>query len=94
MIGNAKFKKLAADKELQEVKKDLSLQLRHAIEDYLVAKDRMKVAAKALDEANEHYRVTYEAYQNGLADTTDLLDARYLLTKAKDRYADAHYSCP
>ncbi len=91
MVREAQFKKMAAAKELQEVEKDLALQLRHAIEDYLVAKDRLKVAVKALDEAKEHYRVTHEAYQNGLADTTDLLDARYLLTKAKDRYADAHY---
>jgi len=90
-VKEALYKRIALEKELEEVKRDLVLQLRHAIEDYIVAKNRLNVAKEALKEAKEHYRVTYEAFKNGLADTTDLLDARYFLTRAKNQHLDAHY---
>lgn len=56
-----------------------------------MAKSRLKVAEKAVAEAKEYYRATYQSFKNGLADTTDLLDARYFLTRAKNQHADALY---
>lgn len=85
------FRKMATEKELQEVKEQLILQLRHAIDDLKVARNRLKVAEVGVEEGKEHYRVTYESFRSGLADTTDLLDARVLLTRAESQQTDAFY---
>ncbi len=85
------YRKIATERELRELENELVLQLRNAIDDLVVAKNRLKVAETALAEGKEHYRTTYEAFKSGIATTTDLLDARYFLTRSENQKVDSFY---
>ncbi len=85
------YKKIATERELRELENELVLQLRNSIDNLIVAKNRLKVAESAVKEGKEHYRITYESFKNGLATTTDLLDARYFLTRSENQKVDAFY---
>ncbi len=85
------YRKIATERELKELENDLVLQLRNAMDNLVVAKNRLKVALSAVAEGKEHYRTTYEAFKNGVATTTDLLDARYFLTRSENQKVDAFY---
>ena len=81
----------AAGESLKETEKELLLQLRSAIEDYTVARQKLVVGQTAVGQAQENYRVTDLQFRERVATTTDLLDARNYLTDAKDRYNTALY---
>lgn len=81
----------ATGERLKEMKKILLLQLRSAIEDFTVSRQKLVVAETAVGQAQENYRVTDLQFKERVATTTDLLDARNYLTDAKDRYNTALY---
>ncbi len=81
----------AAGENLKETQKALLLQLRRALEDYTVARQKLVVGQTAVGQAQENYRVTDLQLRERVATTTDLLDARNYLTDAKDRYNTALY---
>ena len=85
------YRKIATERELNELENQLVLQLRNSIDNLKVAKNRLKVAESAVKEGKEHYRITYESFKNGLATTTNLLDARYFLTRSEIQKVDAFY---
>ncbi len=85
------YTKIATERELNELENELVLQLRNSIDNLRVAKNRLKVAESALKEGKEHYRITYESFKSGLATTTDLLDARYFLTRSEIQKIDSFY---
>jgi outer membrane protein TolC len=47
------------------------------------------VAEVAIDQGEENYRVVESQFKERVATSTDLLDARFLLTRAKNQYNDA-----
>jgi outer membrane protein len=47
------------------------------------------VAYKAIEQAEENFRINQERYREQLATSTDVIDAQTLLTKAKSDYATA-----
>ena len=81
----------ATGESLKETEKELLLQLRRAVEDYTVARQKLVVGETAVGQARENYRVTDLQLKERVATTTDLLDARNYLTDAKDRYNTALY---
>ena len=81
----------ATGESIKETEKALLLQLRTAIEDYTVSRQKIVVAETAVGQAQENYRVTDLQFKERVATTTDLLDARNYLTDAKDRYNTALY---
>ena len=85
------YKKNAMERELNELENELILQLRNSIDNYKVAKNKLKVAEVGYLEGKEHYRITYESFKNGVATTTDVLDARYFLTRSENEKVDAFY---
>jgi len=85
------YRKIATERELNELENQLVLQLRNSIDNLKVAKNRLKVAESAVKEGKEHYRITYESFKNGLVTTTNLLDARYFLTRSEIQKVDAFY---
>lgn len=82
-------------KSLQEKIKDteqaLFLQLEIALEGYRVSAGRLKVAQKAVEQAHESYRITDSQFRQRMATTTDLIDARAFLTRARKDFNNAHY---
>lgn len=61
----------------------IRLQVAQAYQSYLSAIKKLDVYAKAVQQANENYRITKNKYDNALATTTDLLDADVAQLQAK-----------
>jgi outer membrane protein TolC len=80
---------LAITERIRDTEDDLRLQLMRAIEGYRVSSGRLKVAQTAIDQAQENYRITENQFRQRIATTTDLLDARFLLTRAQLEYTNA-----
>ena len=68
---------------------NMHLQINQAYENYLSSIKKIEVYAKAIEQANENYKITKNKYDNTLATTTDLLDADVAQLQAKLNYAFA-----
>lgn len=53
------------------------------------AENNILTAEKAVEQAKENYRINEERYKEQVATTTDVLDARTLLTKTQNNYFNA-----
>jgi outer membrane protein len=69
----------------------LLLQLRTALADYRVSAGRIDLARKAVEQAEENYRITENQFRERVATTTDLLDARVFLARARTQFNNAFY---
>jgi outer membrane protein len=86
----------AAKSQLAQVE-DAKRQLEDGIalqvsQDYLNLQqniERIRVSQTSLDQANEGYRITHDQYQEGIARTSDLLDASLLQLQARVNYSQA-----
>jgi len=56
-----------------------------------VAKKNITTASKALDQAQENWRITNVQYQQQVATSTDVMDARTFLTQADTNYYNSVY---
>jgi outer membrane protein TolC len=79
----------AAEAELADTEQELILQLQTSLENFDVSKGKLAVAEVAIDQGEENYRVVESQFKERVATSTDLLDARFLLTRAKNQYNDA-----
>lgn len=66
----------------------IRLQVAQAYQSYLSAIKKLDVYAKAVQQADENYRITKNKYDNSLATTTDLLDADVAQLQAKINQAN------
>ena len=76
---------------LEQLRLDISLQLEEAILNHELAQSKYKTASLALKQAQENYKIVSIRYKEGLETTTNVVDANYLLSNAKQRYHDALY---
>ena len=81
----------AVDAQLKNLEAELTLQLKRSIEDYKLARGRVNVAKKAIKQAEENYRITDNQFKQRMATSTDVLDARVFLSRAKNDYNNAFY---
>lgn len=89
--NEARYRAAATEEELADTKQELAYQLSSTLEDYRVASGRVEVAETAVAQAEENYRVTDNLFKERAATTTDLLDARTFLTRARNEYVFALY---
>ncbi len=82
---------LSLDRRILDTEQALLLQLRSAVEDYRVSAQGVQVADKAVAQAEENYRITNNQFRERIASSTDLLDARVLLTRARTDHSNALY---
>lgn len=68
----------------------VKLQIENAKQDYLLALRKYEVYTKSEEQAIENYRILKDKYDNGLADTNDLLDADVDQLQAKMNLAYAN----
>ena len=68
---------------------NMRYQVNQAYQTYLLSLKKIDVYIKAIDEAQENYKITKNKYTNTLATTTDLLDADVAQLQAKLNYAFA-----
>ncbi|MFB3924545.1 MAG: TolC family protein [Syntrophales bacterium] len=81
-------KSQAAD-ALTNILDRIALEVKNA---YLLLKEaekRIVVAGKAIEQAEENFRINQERYKEHVATSTDVIDAQTLLTRAKSDYFNA-----
>lgn len=86
----SKKKQLNAD--FDDLKLSIKLQYETAMQQYNVAKLNLETATIALEQADENYKIVNNRFQEGLSSATDLLDANYLLSQAKQNFDNAYYN--
>lgn len=84
-VAKARLHQVQATEELMADR--LHLQINQAYQNYILSRRKIDVYAKAIEQANENYRITKNKYDNNLVNTTDLLDADVAQLQAKLNYA-------
>jgi outer membrane protein TolC len=90
-IEKARFQQMATHHQLKDTEEEVLFQLREALEGYEVSIGRLEAAETAVLQAEENYRVTENQFRERVATTTDLLDARFFLTRARNQVNNALY---
>ncbi len=90
-IEASKYLTKSIDDKIENLKEELLLQLRDAIEAINLSYAQYKVAKEALNQAKENYKIVEDRYKHSIATTTTLIDARYYLTRAKSEYTQSIY---
>jgi len=90
-VAVADSRKRGISAELQDTRDALFLQLQTALSDIRVAQGKLQEALSGITQAEENYRVTKSRYRQQQATTFDLLDARFLLTRARNQEINARY---
>jgi len=88
-IYNTRMAKLKS--QLAKTTLDINLQYENALSDLDVANDNYKTATLALEQAKENYNIVNNRFKEGISTSTDLTDANFLLTSAKQRFSRAYF---
>ncbi|MBN1829372.1 MAG: TolC family protein [Deltaproteobacteria bacterium] len=85
-VDAGKSKKRQAMNALIDIKDGVSLDVKNAYLNLREAEKRISVTKKAIEQAEENYRINVERYKEQVATSTDVLDAQTLLTKTRSDY--------
>lgn len=77
--------------QLEELKLSINLQYEKAIEEFNVSKLNYETAKVSLEQSYENYKIVNNRFKEGLSTSTDLINANYLLTSAKQSFDSAYY---
>jgi outer membrane protein TolC len=81
----------AEEARIRQEEDRIRLEVREAYLDLTVSKANIRTAKEALTQARENWRITELQYQQQLATSTDVLNARGFLTQADTNYFQAFY---
>lgn len=84
--------KMSMMHNLSNVKSEMTLQLKNALENFDLANASLTAAEKELTSAKENYRITQNQFKQKVATNTDLMDARVMLTRAENTYNNAKFN--
>lgn len=93
ILKNGKEVKIAKNKALETTRteailsENIKIQIQESMENYNLALKQNLVYEQAIGQANENYRIVKDKYDNGLSNTTDLLDADVEELNSKINYA-------
>ena len=73
----------------EQLKENVSLDVKRQALAVSRAKEKIQVAGLAIEQAEENQRTTGDKFRQGLATSTDLLDANVALLQAKTNYSGA-----
>jgi outer membrane protein TolC len=82
---------MQVNEDLAELKLSIKLQYENAIEEFNVSKLNYETANVSLEQSNENYKIVNNRFKEGLSSSTDLINANYLLTQAKQSFFNAYY---
>jgi len=88
-VSSAKANLRKANYILQEIKDNIQLEVKETYLSLREAEKNIQVAKKAVDQAEENFRMNEERYKQQISTSTDVLDALTLLTQAKTNYFNA-----
>ena len=77
--------------QIEDLKKQISLEVSSAQLNYESARQRIDVAARQVASAQEDYRMALMRYKANVGTNLDVLDARTALTNARTQLVDAVY---
>ena len=69
----------------------IRLEVKSAYLNIIVARRNIETARETLNQAEENYRITNLQYQQQMTTSTEVLDARTLLTQAQTNYYSSLY---
>jgi outer membrane protein len=75
--------------QTKELNDQIALEIRNAFLIQREAESQIAVSQKVIEQAEENFRISEARYQERVARSTEVLDARTLLTRAKSEYANA-----
>ena len=93
--SNVKISKLKINEKkltLEKLKLDIKLQFDEAILNLEVVIQNLDISTLALEQSKANYEIVSNRFNEGISSATDLIDANYLLSQAKQRYYFAFYS--
>ncbi len=82
---------IKANKEVDRIINEVTLEARIAFLHIEQAKKRIKVSETAIQHAEENYRINQARFKSQVATSTEVLDAQALLTKAMSNYYNSIY---
>ncbi|SEM51107.1 Outer membrane protein TolC [bacterium A37T11] len=95
-VKEARQRELQANWQYEKMRDDVRSQVHVAFQDYIKSLKKIEVYQRAVEQANENYRITKNKHDNALATTTDLLDADVARLQSSINYeyskADAEVS--
>ena len=74
-------------RDAQILSEKIKIQVQQAIENYNLSLKQNLVYEQAIGQATENYRIVKDKYDNGLSNTTDLLEADVVQLNSKINYA-------
>ncbi|NOY12284.1 MAG: TolC family protein [Deltaproteobacteria bacterium] len=90
-LSAAQHQRRAQQQVLRELEDMIRLQVEGSLRQLIVADSNSKTADKALQQARENHRLSILQFRENLISTSDLLDARTILTRAEANLQTAHY---
>ena len=91
-VGVAEYNVKKAKESKVELQDNIVLQVRQAYLDIKESEYNIGVTEKAIEQAEEDYRINQSRYQAQLSTTTDVLDAETRLARARINHFDALYN--
>ena len=90
-VAKYQYEKRAVKEELTGAEDAVKLEVKKAYLALMVAQRNIETARESLKQAKENYRITNLQYQQQITTSTEVLDARTLLTQAETNYFGALY---
>ncbi|WP_424687639.1 MAG: TolC family protein [Halarcobacter ebronensis] len=84
-------KSLQIKEDLEELKLNIKLQYENAVEEFEVSRLNYETAKISLEQSKENYKIVNNRFNEGLSTSTDLINANFLLTQAKQSFDNAFY---
>ena len=82
---------LQAKEDLANLKLNIKLQYENALEEFDVSKLNYETAKISLMQSKENYKIVNNRFKEGLSSSTDLINANFLLSQAKQSFDNAYY---
>jgi len=90
-VKKAEKSKQEIEKQLELVKNSIEMEVKNSYLNFNSAKMKIEQAKKQIESAEENLRVAQLLYNEGMATTTDVIDANTALTQAKNNFFDSLY---
>ena len=82
---------LQVKEDLANLKLSIKLQYENALEEFEVSKLNYETAKISLAQSQENYKIVNNRFKEGLSSSTDLINANFLLSQAKQSFDSAYY---
>jgi outer membrane protein len=90
-ISQANIRREIAEKQLEEAKKQIELQVTNALEELQTAEKGIVTSESRLKNARESFRIVERKYGEGMTSLIEYIDSRTTLTRAEENLIISRY---